>query len=338
MSERRLKIGFCGAGKVVKNMHVPTLLNMTDRYEIMGFVDLDRDKAAEACGQAGAGDAYTSIAEMKAAHPELDVVTVATAPYTTHAPLAIEALEAGCHVQVEKPFTVSLAEAQRMFEAADRCGRSLVAYQNRRYEVAFLAFKQAIDEGVLGELRYVQRRMTCSNEPHDLLNFGSHIIDQIICLSRGEAPAELTATIGNPDVEYDGPAGYFKLCLRYASGLIADVEMLPNTEHISYFYAAGTEGSLRQDWADNMADLFRKQWSLDCPNPKWLPTGFNDLFPNILRQDGYLFHLTYDRLYRHLVDGAPPPVEPRDTLLQFAIIEAMFRSARGKRAVPLAMP
>lgn len=92
------------------------------------------------------------------------------------------------------------------------------------------------------------------------------------------------------------------------------------------------------DWADNMADLFRKQWALDCPDKIWLPSGFGERFPDIFTNDGSLYYRCYERLYDHLVEGAPPPVSREETLLQFAIVEAMFRSARERRTVSLEKP
>lgn len=328
-----MKIGFVGAGHVVSTMHVPLLMNMREKLEIVGFADLDYEKACSRAQEAGVGKAYRCFAEMREENPELDVVTVATRPYSTHAPLAIEALKAGCHVYVEKPFTTSLAEARRMFGAAEESGKTLCAYQNRRFEVSFLVFKQALKDGIVGRPRLIRRCVTTGRRPGNLLDFGSHVIDQIICLTGGRPPEEVSAVIQNPEVPYDGPAGFFKLALRYDDGLIAEVEQVPNPMQVNYLYAAGTEGSCHQDWADNMADLFRKQMMLNCTEDMWLPSSFEDLFPNIFRDVGALYYTCYEKLYEHLVCGAQPPVSKEDTLLQFEIIEAMFKSARENRTV-----
>jgi len=334
----RLKIGFVGAGHVVQSMHVPVLLNLKEKWEIVGFADVDYDKARSRAQEAGVGKAYRCFAEMRQDNPDMDVVTVATKPYSSHAPLAIEALKAGCHVYVEKPFTISLAEAQRMFCAAEESGKTLCAYQNRRFEVSFLAFQQALKEGIVGQPRLIRRRVTTGKVAGNLLDFGSHVIDQIVCLTEGSAPKEVSAVIQNPQAAYDGPAGFFKLALRYEDGLVAEVEQVPNPTQINYLYAAGTEGSYHQEWADNMADLFRKQMMLNCADNKWLPSSFERFFPGIFRNIGSLYYMCYVRLYEHLVGGAQVPVRKEDTLLQFAIIEAMFKSARENRTIQFCAP
>ena len=77
----------------------------------------------------------------------------------------------------------------------------------------------------------------------------------------------------------------------YADGLLAQAEILPNPTQINYCYAAGTEGSYRQDWIDNMADLFRKQMQLEVEDPTWLPDRFEELFPHIFRNAGSAYYL-----------------------------------------------
>ena len=334
-SETPLTIGFIGAGKVVENMHLSCLKKLGDKFQIKGFADKDEDKARALCEKAGQGRPYPSFAAMKADNPSLDMVTVATKPYITHQTCAIEALHAGCHVYVEKPFTVTLEGAREMFRVAEEQGRTLCAYQNRRYEVAFLVFKQSLEDAVLGDPLVIRRRITCGKEPKDLLNMGSHIIDQMICLTDGEVPTEVSAVVQNPQCEYDGPAGFFKLQLRYKDGKIGEIEMLPNAgSQSNYFYVAGSNGSFTQDWADNMADLFRKNMKLNGNDAKWLPSTFQNIFPDIFQDGGSLYYHCYEAIYDHIVNGAPPPVPKRHTLLQLALVEAMFASAREGRTLP----
>jgi len=128
-----VRIGFIGAGKVVNSMHLPILAFMRDKFEPVGLVDIDVERARRTAEEFDVAGVYGSFAEMKDDNPDMELVTVATKPYSTHAPCAIEALEAGCHVYMEKPFTTSLADARRVFEAAEQNGRTVCAYQNRRF-------------------------------------------------------------------------------------------------------------------------------------------------------------------------------------------------------------
>jgi predicted dehydrogenase len=85
--------------------------------------------------------------------PELDAIAIAT-PVSSHAPLAIAALEAGKHVLVEKPLAPSVEEATRIVEAAEKAGRVLLVDHTFIYTPAVQKIKQLVDAGELGDLLY----------------------------------------------------------------------------------------------------------------------------------------------------------------------------------------
>lgn len=86
-------------------------------------------------------------------HPQVDAVAIAT-PVSTHFPLAIEALESGKHVLIEKPMTATSEEALRLIEAADRRNLTLMVDHTFVYTGAVRKIRQLIDEGALGEIYY----------------------------------------------------------------------------------------------------------------------------------------------------------------------------------------
>ncbi|MFP3786714.1 Gfo/Idh/MocA family oxidoreductase, partial [Burkholderia sp. SIMBA_024] len=73
-------------------------------------------------------------------------------PNATHAPIALEALAAGKHVLVDKPFTLDLAQAQAVMAAAEQAGRTCSVFQNRRWDADFLTVRQLLAAGTLGEV------------------------------------------------------------------------------------------------------------------------------------------------------------------------------------------
>lgn len=85
--------------------------------------------------------------------PDIDLVVIAT-PNDTHFPLAKAALEAGKHVVVDKPFTVTLSQARELENLAKHCGRILSVFHNRRWDSDFLTVSALINEGQLGEVCY----------------------------------------------------------------------------------------------------------------------------------------------------------------------------------------
>lgn len=83
--------------------------------------------------------------------PEIRLIVVAT-PNVTHAPIARACLEAGRDVVVDKPFATTLKEAEELVALAEKCGRLLTVYQNRRYDGDFQAIRQLVAEGTLGRI------------------------------------------------------------------------------------------------------------------------------------------------------------------------------------------
>lgn len=92
-----------------------------------------------------------------ATDPRADLVVIAS-PNDSHAPLARAALRAGRNVVVDKPFTLSLADARELGSIAEENGRLLSVFQNRRWDTDFLALRAAIDEGLIGELTHLESR------------------------------------------------------------------------------------------------------------------------------------------------------------------------------------
>jgi len=87
------------------------------------------------------------------ADPALDAVVIAT-PVGTHYSFALQALEAGKHVLVEKPLTARVVEAEHLVERADRQGLTLMVDHTFVYTGAVRKIKEIVDRGDLGDLLY----------------------------------------------------------------------------------------------------------------------------------------------------------------------------------------
>lgn len=128
--------------------------------------------------------------------PHIDAVAVAT-PVSTHFPLAMEALQSGKHVLVEKPMTATSEEALRLIEAADRGNLVLMVDHTFVYTGAVRKIRQLIDEGALGEIYYYDStRVNLGLFQYDvdvIWDLAVHdlaIMDYIF----PESPAEIVAT------------------------------------------------------------------------------------------------------------------------------------------------
>lgn len=126
--------------------------------------------------------------------PNIDLIVIPT-PNDTHFPLAKAALEAGKHVVVDKPFTVTLSQARELDAVARSRGRLLSVFHNCRWDSDFLTVKSLINEGLLGEVCYfeshfdryrprIRDRWRERGGPGSGIWFdlGPHLLDQAICL------------------------------------------------------------------------------------------------------------------------------------------------------------
>jgi len=95
---------------------------------------------------------YADVSEMLR-NPKVDAVAVAT-PVSSHFELALMALQAGKHVLVEKPFTATVAQAERLVEEAERRQLTLMVDHTFIYTSAVRKIKELVDNGTLGTLYY----------------------------------------------------------------------------------------------------------------------------------------------------------------------------------------
>lgn len=117
--------------------------------KMVACVDPVRERA-EAFAKRFGGEAYTDPARALA-RPDVDFALVTTAN-DLHAPLTIQALEAGKHVMVQKPMALSLEQCDAMVAAAERTGKKLMVSFFEFYHPAFARAKELIDAGVIGRV------------------------------------------------------------------------------------------------------------------------------------------------------------------------------------------
>jgi predicted dehydrogenase/serine acetyltransferase len=147
----------------------------------------------------------TAVAEQHGVEPRSlsDVVeddsidaAVVAAPAAHHARLALQLLEAGKHVFVEKPLALDLADAERVKAAADASGRILMVGHLLQYHPAFRALERLAHGGAFGRLQYIySHRLNLGRirrEENALWSFAPHDISMILRLA-GEQPADVTA-------------------------------------------------------------------------------------------------------------------------------------------------
>jgi predicted dehydrogenase len=278
----------------------------------------------------------------------IDLVVVA-APNASHFDLAARALQHGKHVVVDKPLTTTAAETRELMRRAERAGRLLSVFHNRRWDSDYLTLKRLIAEGNLGEINYFEShfdryRPKASGNwrekagPANGLWFdlGPHLADQALCLFG--KPLALFADFA---MLRDGVAApdYFRVLLRYqrlrvvlTATVLApanDLRMIVHGTRASYIKHGldPQEAALRAgarpggDWGRDPRDGLLK---LADGSERVVPSE-----PGDYRQ--------YYICLRDAIQGAGPlPVTATEGLTVMEILECGERSAASRSEIPFA--
>jgi predicted dehydrogenase len=128
-------------------------VQQTEHMRLTWVCDVDEARARAVARTAGPVRITASLDEVLAAD-DVDVVAVAT-PASTHAAVAMAAIEAAKHVLVEKPLASSYAEAERLVDAAVARGTVLMCDHTYCYTPAVQKIRELVRTGVLGDIQFV---------------------------------------------------------------------------------------------------------------------------------------------------------------------------------------
>lgn len=152
ITDRPVRWGVVGPGRIADNV-------VRDLAEMPGGVlhavaSRSLDRARTFSDTHGAAVAYGSYAELLG-DPDVDVVYIAT-PHRQHHGIALAAVEAGKHLLVEKAFTVTLAGAQEVVDAARARGVFVMEAMWTRFQPAVVRLRELLSDGAVGEVRSVR--------------------------------------------------------------------------------------------------------------------------------------------------------------------------------------
>jgi len=140
-------------------------------------------------------------------NPDVEAVVLAT-PVRLHAPMGLEALQAGKHLLIEKPMALNTAECRDLITAAKENDRILMVGHTFEYTSAVRKMKEMLDEGILGRLYYVNtQRLNLGlfrNDVNVIWDLSPHDFSILLYLLGGKTPNGVRATGAahiNPEVE-----------------------------------------------------------------------------------------------------------------------------------------
>lgn len=340
-----VRAGLIGYGYAGKTFHAP-LLAAAPGVELAAVASSDPQKVAADWP----GLPVEPTPEALIARADLDLIVVAT-PNVTHAALARQALAAGRHVVVDKPFTVTLAEAEALRAQAAAAGRLLSVFHNRRWDADFLTLRRLIADGALGAVtllesrfdryrpvvrdRWRERPGPGSGIWHDL---GPHLADQALQLFG--PPEALWADIAAQ--RHGGAADdYFHVQLRYGPlRVILHAGMLAAAPG-PRLLAQGTLGSYVKYGLDAQEDALKAGgrpggpgWGAD-PRPGALTSwaGGREETRELPSLPGE-YPAYYAAVREAILGRGPNPVPPEQAIAVMRLIELGERSSAERRELP----
>ncbi|RSM25304.1 oxidoreductase [Aeromonas salmonicida] len=268
-----LNAALVGYGFAGKTFHAP-FLTSTPGLSLGWVVSRDAAKV-----QADLPGCRVGSLEEVLADSAVDLVVIAT-PNDTHAPIARQALLAGKHVVIDKPFALDLAEAKALVELAGKQQRLLSIFHNRRWDGDFLTVRRLLAEGALGQIaqfeshfdRYrpeVRQRWREAGGPGSGLWFdlGPHILDQALQLFGQPDWLQADLALQRPGALSDD---YFHVTLGYGELRVILHGSCLVSATMPRFVIHGSEGSFIKFGMDVQEDQLKlgkrppaADWGLD---------------------------------------------------------------------------
>lgn len=322
--------GVLGLGSMGVGWHCAQL-DRVEGLDLIAGCDPSEERRAEVEAKYGI-DTHADYDEMLA-RDDLDLVVVAT-PSSMHRDHIIRALEAGKHCVSEKPLCMNLAECDEIIAAAERTGRMMSAYQNRRWDGDHLSALDTVRSGALGELFFTKQiSMSYSAIMRTygvtafrpqwraekawggglLYDFGPHRIDQLLQLLDYPAVRDVYADLQG-HVWSDEVDDQCLVIIRFENGITSQVETTTIARlGIGGTLLVGRDGAYRDgtiatgegdDRVERPAAEFERDW------------------------DAY-----YRNIHAHLTAGEELAVPLWQTRAMIAIIDAALRSAESGQVV-----
>ncbi|WP_369915665.1 oxidoreductase [Xanthomonas sp. NCPPB 3005] len=346
--DQTFNLALLGYGFVGRVFHAP-LIAHTPGLRLHTIVSSRHDEAAAAYPQAR----IVADAQQAFADPQIDAVVVAT-PNQTHAPLALAALAQGKHVLVDKPFTLDVDEAQQVVAQAQRVGRIVSVFQNRRWDGDFLTLRALLEAGTLGEVaefhsHFDRHRPRVGNRwrEHALpgsglwFDLGPHLLDQTLQLFG--LPEAIQVDLAQQRHRAQA-TDYFHAVLRYprlravlhAGSLVAANGLR--------FAVHGERGSYLKHGLDTQEAQLRA--GLTPAAPQWGEDPLAGQLTLVADDGSATAHALQTQRgdYRHCYAGfreamagrAPAPVDAAQALAVMRLLELGQRSAAEGRTLALA--
>jgi scyllo-inositol 2-dehydrogenase (NADP+) len=306
-------------------------INAAPGMEVVAVCDLDASREAAAKEDFPGCEFYTDVSELLSGC-DFDLAAIVT-PHNTHAAISVQCSQAGKHVVVEKPMCISVAEADAMIGAAQAAGTIVTVFHNRRHDGDFLALKEIVEKGLIGDVFKVEVFMGGYGHPGTwwrankaisggaFYDWGAHLVDWLLHVM----PQRMTQVSGWfhklvwMDVTNED---HVHAVIVFESGATADVQ-LSSLARVGKprWLLLGTKGAIKDAGGhfevSSEVEGIPAEMRIAYKKADWAEMPF------------------YTNLAKHLLEGAPLEVTPESARRPIAVFETAEKSSAAGQPLPV---
>lgn len=337
MLDQQIITGIMSYGMSGRIFHAP-FIGTNPKFKLRAIVERSKKRAQDEYPDI---ISYHSIDKLLD-DPEIELVVVNT-PNDTHVAFAEKALRAGKHVLIEKPVAPTAKEAAYLFDLAERCGKLLLPYHNRRFDSDYQSLKNVIEgqrvgrpielhirfdrfKPSIGVKAFKEKKQAGAGILYDL---GSHLLDQVIALfGRPKSMTKIKGVFREDSVVDD----YGSIILNYAGGLnvFLTTSLLVANPQAS-FVLHGTKGSFVKQRTDTQeAQLLAGMlptadgFGVEPEHKEGLLTFENEmkeLETALIQSERGSYMTLFDEVYESIRNGKPYFVNKDQIVWQLEVLE-----------------
>lgn len=331
----KVKIGVIGLGGVAQLVHLPNLSKIQNA-ELTAVAEINKNRLQTIGDKFNVKQKFSNYQDMLD-KSDIEAVIVAT-PTSTHKEIAIDCLNAGKDVLVEKPLARTFNEAKQIVDAAKKSKRKLMVGMNLRYRPDTMLLRSFLNSDEIGDPFYIKcgwiRKQSSSEKWFTkkeesgggvIIDLGVHILDLALWLM--DYPEVLSVSAQNFFHYTKNVEDTSICCVKCKNSSVISMEVswsLPVEKDHFYLDVFGTKGS----FSSNPFRLLKKVENDYINLTPALPDN-----PTVLFKKSYLNEL---KSFIGAIKGLNPVFSPGEEAMQrMKIIEAMYESADKKHEIKL---
>ncbi len=345
-----LKAVIAGCGLIATKNHIPAFMKLKDKAEIVAVCDLDENAVKKTANEFGIPKYYTNFSDMIITEKP-DIVDICTPPQT-HAKLAKEAVEKGCHVLLEKPMALKSEDCDAMVEASLKHKKHICVMHNQIFNPAFIRAKELFSKGKIGDflgMRIVLSTPTdyiTSKKDHwahklpggILGETGPHIVYMALAFLKNVYDVKITARKFIPEYNWSN-AEDFRIDIIAENGISSNTLSYGSSQWEASVDISGTKGTLKID-LESQSVITCKRAGLKASTvglsvlsqiTQTLKEMLYTTFRFMIRKDCNAHEVGIRKFTESIIKGKNPPVTAEDGRETIRIMEMMVERLNSIR-------